>query len=146
MILELLQLNVGILVAVEAVAAAVETDGESASQSDGQVGLPVQPCLCFVTLTILVKSACLVEWAGWVDANAEIFKLVSSRSTSPFICKQLNGNVEVNSAAIYLCHKMHQPPKDWRFSDIKAGFGSKKKTYLRWTCKYKKINDQHRLK
>ena len=146
MILELLQLNVGIFVAVKAVAATVETDGESARQPVGQVGLPGEPCLCFVTLTILVKSACLVEWAGWVEANAENFKLVSSRSTSPFICKQLNGNVEVNSAAIYLCHKMHQPPKDWRFSDIKAGFGSKKKTYLRWTCKYKKINDQHSLK
>ena len=85
MILEFLQLNVGIFVAVKAVAAAVETDGESARQPVGQVGLPVEPCLCFVTLTILVKSACLVEWAGWVDANAEIFKLVSSRSTSPFI-------------------------------------------------------------
>ena len=46
-ILELLQLDVGILVAIKPVAAAVETDGESARKLVCQVGLSVDVRLFF---------------------------------------------------------------------------------------------------
>ena len=59
MILELLQLNVGILVAVKRVAAPLQSEGESARQLGGQVGLPVEQRLCFVN-AILRRLACLV--------------------------------------------------------------------------------------